>query len=55
MELLIAASSKDKLYLDKVDGIILPLKDYAVESIVSFSLEEIIDIIKKSKIKVFPH
>lgn len=53
MELLIEVSSKDNLYLNNTDGIILGLKDYAVESIVSFSLEEIREIVKKDSCKVF--
>ena len=41
MKLLIEVEEKDNLYLDKVDGIILPLEDYAVESSTFFSLDEI--------------
>ena len=53
MELLVETSSKNNLYLDKADGIILPLKDYAVESIISFSLEEIKKLVNKKKGKIF--
>ena len=41
MKLLIEVSSKDNLYLDNVDGIILALDNYSVESQVSFTLDEI--------------
>ena len=44
MKLLIEVEEKDNLYLDKVDGIILPLEDYAVESSTFFSLDEIKEI-----------
>ena len=44
MKLLIEVEKKDNLYLDKVDGIILPLEDYAVESSTFFSLDEIKEI-----------
>ena len=53
MKLLIEPKNKNNLYTDDVDGIILPLENYAVESIVSFSLSEIKEIIKKSKCEVF--
>ena len=53
MKLLIEPKNKDNLYTDYVDGIILPLENYAVESIVSFSLSEIKEIIKKSKCEIF--
>jgi len=53
MKLLVEAASKNELYLDNANGIILPLKDYAVESIVSFSLEEIKEIISKCSCEVF--
>ena len=44
MKLLIEPISKNCLYLDKTDGIILPLDNYSVESNISFSLDEIRDI-----------
>lgn len=46
MKLLIEPSNKNKLYLDIVDGIILPLDDLAVESSIYFTLEEIEKISK---------
>ena len=42
MKLLIEVSEKNNLYLDNTDGIILALDNYSVESIVSFSVDEII-------------
>jgi len=53
MKLLIEPISKNCLYLDKVDGIILPLENYSVESNISFSLDEIKDIVSKSNCEVF--
>jgi len=41
MKLLVEPSSKELLYLNQVSGIILPLKSFAVESSVFFSLEDI--------------
>ena len=41
MKLLIEVSSKKNLYLDDADGVILALDNYSVESIVSFSVDEI--------------
>lgn len=49
MKLLIEPSSKDNLYLDIVDGVILPLDDYSVESIISFSIDEIEEISQLEK------
>ena len=46
MKLLIEPSNKNKLYLDIVDGVILPLDDLAVESNIYFTLEEIEKISK---------
>lgn len=46
MKLLIEPSNKNKLYLDIVDGVILPLNDLAVESNIYFTLEEIEKISK---------
>ena len=46
MKLLIEPSNKDKLYLDIVDGVILPLDELAVESNIYFTLEEIEKISK---------
>ena len=53
MKLLIEPSTKKELYSNYVDGIILPLENYAVESIISFSLTEIKEIIKNSNCEVF--
>ena len=41
MKLLIEVSGKNNLYLSDVDGLILALDNYSVESIVSFSIDEI--------------
>lgn len=46
MKLLIEPSNKNKLYLDIVDGVILPLDELAVESNIYFTLEEIEKISK---------
>ncbi|MBQ6497378.1 MAG: U32 family peptidase [Bacilli bacterium] len=53
MKLLIEPSTKNNLYSDYADGIILPLENYAVESIISFSLAEIKKITKNSDCEVF--
>lgn len=53
MKLIIEPFSKNNLYLDNIDGIILPLEDFAVESVVYFNIEEIEKIVKKSKAEVF--
>lgn len=53
MKLLIEVSQKDNLYLDSVDGIILALDNYSVESIVSFSLNEIKEIRKNTEKEIF--
>ena len=53
MKLLIEPSTKKELYSDYVDGIILPLKNYAVESIISFSVSEIKTIVEKSNCEIF--
>ena len=52
MKLLIEYSSKEHINFN-VDGIILALEDYSVESIISFNLKEIIDIRKKFNGEVF--
>lgn len=41
MKLLIEVSDKNRLYLDKTDGIILPLVNYSVESNCFFTIKEI--------------
>ena len=53
MELLIEVSQKNNLYLDNTDGIILALNNYSVESIVSFSIDEIKEIKKNTSKKIF--
>ena len=53
MKLLIEVSSKDNLYLDNVDGIILALDNYSVESQVSFSLDEIKEIKNNTSKEIF--
>ena len=52
MKLLVEYSSKSHINYD-VDGIILPLDNYSVESITSFSLKEISDIRKKFDGEIF--
>ena len=53
MELLVECSQKENLYLDSVDGIILPLEGFSVESICYFSMEEIREIVQKNSCRVF--
>lgn len=53
MKLLIEVSSKDNLYLDNADGIILALDNYSVESIVSFSVDEIKKIKNNTSKEIF--
>lgn len=53
MKLLIECSSKEKLYVDKTDGIILPLEGFSVESKCFFSMDEIKDIKEKYSCMVF--
>ena len=52
MELLVELANK-KHMIDNVDGIILPLENYSVESILSYSMFEIKKIIKEVPYKVF--
>ena len=51
MKLLIEPCNKEEII--NSDGIILPLKDYSIESIISYSLEEIKEIIKIYNGEVF--
>lgn len=44
MKLLIEPSNKQQLYISNVDGLVLSLEDYAVQSNVYFSLDEIIKL-----------
>lgn len=53
MKLLIEASNKDNLYLENTDGIILALDNYSVESIVSFSIDEIKEIKNSTSKEIF--
>ena len=53
MKLLIEPSAKNNLYSEYVDGIILPLENYAVESVITFSLAEIKEISKNSNCEIF--
>ena len=53
MKLLVEPCSKVFDYNDNVDGIILAINDFSVESTCSFSLDEIIDIKKKNSFLVF--
>jgi len=53
MKLLIEVSSKDNLYLEICDGIILALDNYSVESQVSFSIDEIKEIKNNTSKEIF--
>ncbi len=53
MKLLIEVSSKNNLYLDNTNGIILALDNYSVESIVSFSVDEIKEIKNNTSCEIF--
>lgn len=53
MKLLIEVSGKNNLYLDNADGIILALDNYSVESIVSFSVDEIKNIKNNTSKEIF--
>lgn len=53
MKLLVEVSNKNNLYLDDIDGIILALDKYSVESIVYFSLDEIKAIRRETNKEVF--
>lgn len=53
MKLLVECSQKKELYLDTIDGIILPLENYSVESTTYFSMKEIQKIVKKCQCEVF--
>ena len=48
MKLLIEPANKTKLYQEYVDGLILPLKDFAVQSEVYFEIAEIKKIIQNN-------
>lgn len=53
MKLIVEPCSKNINYINSVDGIILPINDYSVEDVCSFSMDEIIDIKKNNSCKVF--
>lgn len=53
MKLLVEPCKKDINFIDKVDGLILAINDYSVESICTFSVDEIIDIKKNSNCLIF--
>ena len=53
MKLLVESSSKNISYYDSIDGIILPLEGYSVESVNYFTMDEIEDIVKNSNVEVF--
>ena len=53
MDLIVEPCSKNINYFDSIDGIILPIEKYSVESVCSFDIEEIIDIKKNNSCKVF--
>ena len=53
MKLIIEPSTKDDLYLDYVDGIILSLKDYSIGSNVYYDLDEIKEIVKTTNKEIF--
>ncbi|MBQ6135258.1 MAG: U32 family peptidase [Bacilli bacterium] len=53
MKLLVECSQKEQLYLDSIDGIILPLEGFSVESVLSFSMDEIKRIKRESHCEVF--
>ncbi len=53
MKLIIEPSTKDNLYLDNVDGLILSLKDYSIGSNIYFSLDEIKEIVNNTSKEIF--
>ena len=53
MKLIIEPSTRDNLYLDYVDGIILSLKDYSIGSNIYFDLSEIKEIVNKTDKEIF--
>ena len=53
MKLIVEPCNKEINYIDKIDGIILAIENYAVESTCYFNLDEIIKIKKNSSIEVF--
>ena len=53
MKLLVEPCGKKLDYISKIDGIILALKDYSVESLCFFTIDEITNIKKNNKCSVF--
>ena len=53
MKLLVEVLDLNKTYLNCVDGVILPLEHFSVESIKTFTLDEIEDFISNTNIEVF--
>lgn len=53
MKLLVESSSKNISYYDSIDGIILPLDGYSVESVNYFTMDEIEEIINNKNVDVY--
>ncbi len=53
MKLLVESSSKNISYYDSIDGIILPLEGYSVESVNYFTMDEIEEIINNKNVDVY--
>ena len=53
MKLIIEPSTKNNLYLDYVDGIILSLKDYSIGSNIYFDIDEIKEIVNSTDKEIF--
>ncbi len=53
MKLIIEPSNKNNLYLDNVDGLILSLQDYAIQSPVYYTLAEIKDLTKSTDKEIY--
>jgi len=53
MKLIIEPNTKNNLYLDYIDGIILSLKDYSIGSSIYYDLDEIKDIVKTTNKEIF--
>lgn len=53
MKLLVETNTKENLYQNVVDGLILSLKDYSVQSDVTYTLEEIKEITNKTTKEIF--
>jgi len=53
MKLLVETNTKENLYQDTIDGLILSLKDYSVQSDITYTLEEIKEITNKTSKEIF--